>query len=54
MNFIFIMSGLDEQLYIMIELWHNKINKVECVPSKDSGQPAQWPSLISLHCVLKK
>ena len=29
---------------------HDKTNKVECTPSKDSDQPGHPPSLISLRC----
>ena len=36
----------------IIELPHNKANKMTCAPSEDLAQPVHPPSLISLHCVL--
>ena len=31
---------------------HDKTNKMTCVPSEDSDQPGNLPSLISLCCAL--
>ena len=40
----FVMMGL------IIELPHDKTNKMACEPRENSDQPGRLPSLISLHC----
>ena len=37
-------------LRLIMELPHDKSNKMTYVPSEDSDQPGHLPSLISLHC----
>ena len=38
-------------LKLLVELPHDKTNKMTCVPSEDSDQPGHPPSLISLRCL---
>ena len=55
-----ILFYISQQVYIApdndkeqrIEPKHDKTNKMNYVPSKDSDQPGHLPSLISLHCEL--
>ena len=46
--------GTFEARVITFEPPHDKTNKMNCVHSKDSDQPGDPPSLISLRCLLEE
>ena len=49
-EYLYMRHLIRKHVNIINEPLHDKTNKMTFVPSKDSDQPGQPPSLISLHC----